>query len=241
MASKLTSGAVTGGDGADLSASLGDYLKTIWQVAGDGAAATGDVARELGVTAPSVTGMLARLKSLGLVRYEPYRGAELTEQGRREAMRLLRRHRVLETFMIEQLGYTWDEVHAEAERMEHAMSDEFTDRLALHLGQPSFDPHGDPIPRSDGTLPTSPAAPLSTAAVGARFRVYRVLTQDPETLAYLTGLGVEPGSELTVIGSEPTGRLIRVVRHAVAGRQRRREELAISAELAASILGELHP
>src|SRR5690606_13252142 len=102
---------------SDLSTSIGDYLKTIWHVAGTGAASTGDIARELGVTAPSVTGMLARMKGLGLVGYQPYKGAELTESGRREVMRLLRRHRVLETFMIERLGFGWDEVHGEAERM----------------------------------------------------------------------------------------------------------------------------
>jgi DtxR family Mn-dependent transcriptional regulator len=241
MANKAggTTGVVS--DSADLSISIGDYLKTIWRVAGEGAASTGDIARELGVTAPSVTGMLVRMKGLGLVGYQPYKGAELTEQGRREVMRLLRRHRVLETFMIEHLGFGWDEVHVEAERMEHAMSDEFTDRLARHLGHPSFDPHGDPIPRGDGSLPDSPAAPLSSVPLGAKFRVYRVLAQDRETLSYLTALGIEPGCELLVVGVEPTGRLMRVVQVGRASRHGgSRAELAISTELAGAILGESH-
>lgn len=229
----------------DLSTSLGDYLKTIWRVAGSGPAATGDIARELGVTAPSVTGMLVRMRTLGLVSYQPYKGAELTDQGRREVMRLLRRHRILETFMIEQLGFGWDEVHVEAERMEHAMSDEFTDRLARYLGHPSFDPHGDPIPRSDGSLPDSPATPLASVAIGAKFRVYRVLAQDRETLSYLTGLGIEPGCDLLVSGAEPTGRLLRVVRLTAAEGAVRRPpngpEVALSLELAGAILGETHP
>jgi DtxR family Mn-dependent transcriptional regulator len=223
----------------DLSISIGDYLKTIWRVAGSGSASTGDIARELGVTAPSVTGMLVRMKGLGLVGYQPYKGAELTDVGRREVMRLLRRHRVLETFMIEHLGFGWDEVHLEAERMEHAMSDEFTDRLARYLGQPSFDPHGDPIPRSDGSLPDSPTTPLSSVPVGATFRVYRVLAQDRETLSYLTGLGIEPGCEVRVAGTEPTGRLLRVVQVGDAHRQPGTgTEFAVSSELAEAILGE---
>lgn len=245
MANSAATAPAASGEG-DLSTSLGDYLKTIWRVAGPGAASTGDIARELGVTAPSVTGMLVRMRTLGLVSYQPYKGAELTEQGTREVMRLLRRHRVLETFMIEHLGFGWDEVHVEAERMEHTMSDEFTDRLARYLGQPSFDPHGDPIPRRDGSLPDSPATPLASAPLGATFRVYRVLTQDRETLSYLTGLGIEPGCELKVSGAEPTGRLLRVVpltaplsgsaRHAGTG-----PEVALSLELAGAILGETHP
>lgn len=240
MATKAEALQAAGVD-SDLSTSTGDYLKTIWRVAGVGAASTGDIARDLDVTAPSVTGMLVRMKGLGLVNYQPYKGAELTDSGRREVMRLLRRHRVLETFMIEHLGFGWDEVHGEAERMEHTMSDEFTDRLARYLGHPSFDPHGDPIPRGDGSLPDSPATPLSSVAVGSTFRVYRVLAQDSETLSYLTGLGIEPGCELLVAGAEPTGHLLRVVPVDSPGKQPRHgAEFAISRELAESILGETH-
>lgn len=222
---------------AGLSRAVGDYLKAIWQHAGEGTAATGDIARSLGVTAPSVTGMLARLKALGLVRYQPYKGAELTEHGRREAMRLLRRHRLLETFMIGELGFGWDEVHEEAERLEHVVSDEFTERLARHLGDPAFDPHGDPIPRSDGSLPTGPDMPLSEAPVGAGFVVHRVLTQDGEVLAHLHGLGVEPGRRLTVVGREPGGHLLNLR----VERRHGETEAGLSSALAAVVLGIVTP
>ncbi len=188
----------------DLSISIGDYLKTILRVAGEGTASTGDIARELGVTAPSVTGMLVRMKGLGLVGYQPYKGAELTDVGRREVMRLLRRHRVLETFMIEHLGFGWDEVHVEAERMEHAMSDEFTDRLARYLGQPSFDPHGDPIPAPDGTMAVMATTALADVAAGEDVRMARVLDDsNSELLRYLADLGLVPGADFRVVAVAP--------------------------------------
>lgn len=203
---------VAAGEAVDLqlSSSVGDYLKTIWQLARDGSAATGDIARELGVTAPSVTGMLGRMSGLGLIRYQPYRGAELTAEGRREALRLLRRHRLLETFMITELGFGWEEVHAEAELMEHVVSDDFTERLAKHLGEPEFDPHGDPIPRADGSLPAAPDTPLAQLRPGERFTVHRVLTQDRDVLGYLEDMGIEPGRELRLRLREPGGHLLRV-------------------------------
>lgn len=239
MANKGADQAAAHADAAEhgLSSAVGDYLKAIWQLAGDGAAATGDIARALGVTAPSVTGMLARLRSQGLVLYRPYKGAELTEHGRREAMRLLRRHRLLETFMIGELGFGWDEVHEEAERLEHVVSDEFTERLAQHIGDPAFDPHGDPIPRRDGSLPEGPDTPLSEAREGERFVAHRVLTQDGDVLAYLFGLGIEPGRRLTVVGREPGGRLVKV-------RVERRggdSEVGLSSALAALVLGVVTP
>lgn len=214
---------------APVSSAVGDYLKAIWQVAGDGIASTGDIAKEIGVTAPSVTGMLGKLAALGLVGYQPYRGAELTKAGRAEALRLVRRHRLLETFLIRDLGYGWDEVHAEAELMEHAMSERFTERLAQHLGQPQFDPHGDPIPRRDGTLPDGPDTPLVEVDTGRRLTVHRVLTQDGEVLAYLAGLAIEPGSEVLVVGREPLGHLL----HLEVGDR----SVALSGELARLVLG----
>lgn len=231
-----------------LSSSVGDYLKTIWQLARDGSAATGDIARELGVTAPSVTGMLGRMSGLGLIRYQPYRGAELTPEGRREALRLLRRHRLLETFMINELGFGWEEVHAEAELMEHVVSDDFTERLAQHLGQPEFDPHGDPIPRSDGSLPAAPDTPLAQLRPGERFTVHRVLSQDRDVLGYLEGMGIEPGLELRLRHREPGGHLLRVE---LATKRTERSasnggaaasamaELALSKELASLVLGKV--
>lgn len=218
------------GVGADrISSAVGDYLKAIWQIAGDAAASTGDIARELKVTAPSVTGMLGKLAALGLIRYQPYRGAELTPSGREQALRLLRRHRLLETFLIRDLGYGWDEVHDEAEQMEHTMSERFTERLAQHLGQPQFDPHGDPIPRRDGSLPDGPDTPLLDVAIGGKMVVHRVLTQDGDVLNYLAGLGIEPGREVRVVGREPLGHLLLL--------RVGRREVALSSELAAAVLG----
>jgi len=214
---------------ASLSTSVGDYLKAIWVVAGDGPAATGDIARALGVTASSVTGMLGKLKRMGLIRYKPYYGAELTVQGRGEALRLIRRHRLLETFLIRDLGYSWDEVHEEAEKMEHVMSVHFTERLAAHLGQPSHDPHGDPIPRDDGSLPATPSTALCEAPVSASFTVSRILSQDPEVLAYVTELGVRPGVVVRVEAREPMGEMVTV--------RLARRRLAISHDLACLILG----
>ena len=134
------------------SVSVGDYVKAIWEVAGSGVASTKEVAERLSIAPPSVTNMFVRLREMGYVEYERYRGVSLTERGREEALRLVRRHRLIETFLLEHLGYSWGEVHEEAERLEHAVSDEFTDRLSEFLGHPDQDPHGDPIPDADGTM-----------------------------------------------------------------------------------------
>lgn len=215
-----------------LSASVGDYLKAVWQLSAVGPAAPGDIARELGVSGSSVTAMLLRLQRDGLVDYVPYRGAELTPSGRTEALRLVRRHRLLETFLIRDLGFTWDEVHEEAERVEHAVSDRFTERLAVHLGQPRYDPHGDPIPRADGSMPDAPEVSLAGADVGSSFLVQRVLTQDSEALAHLALLGVAPGSVLTVVAREPVGRLL-TLRSGLG-----EEPFALSHDLAMLVMGE---
>src|ERR671932_2486488 len=149
-----------------LSASTGDYRKVIWELSGSGAASTKDVAARLSVAPASVTRMLGRLKEMGLVRYERYHGASLTEKGRAEALRLVRRHRLIETFLLEHLGYDWQEVHGEAEGLEHAVSDAFTDRLAEFLGHPDHDPHGGPIPSPECILEADDSFPLSQAVAG---------------------------------------------------------------------------
>jgi DtxR family Mn-dependent transcriptional regulator len=175
------------------SSSVGDYLKAIWEVGGSGAASTKDVADRLSVASASVTNMFARLQEMGLVEYERYRGASLTERGRREALRLLRRHRLIETFLLEHLEFSWQEVHEEAERLEHAVSDAFTERLAAFLGDPDRDPHGAPIPAADGTLAADEAFPLDEAAVGDRVRILRVKHEDADVLAFLGERGLVPG------------------------------------------------
>lgn len=210
-----------------------DYLKAVLELTEDGVpAATGDIARLLGITAQSVTGMLAKMRDGGLVHYEPYRGATLTQKGNLHALRLVRRHRLLETFMIEKLGYTWDEVHVEAERIEHALSDVFTDRLAAFLGHPSRDPHGDPIPGPDGSMPKDEDVPLTSAEVGDTFIVRRVGSRDTEVLQYLQKRGIVPGIALVVEEGEPGG----AVMHVREGRT----PIAVSADLASEVFGALH-
>ncbi|MDQ5812339.1 MAG: metal-dependent transcriptional regulator [Actinomycetota bacterium] len=180
------------------SASVEDYLKAIWGIAGSGVASTKEVAERLSIAPPSVTNMFVRLREMGLVEYERYRGVSLTERGRGEAMRLLRRHRLIETFLVEHLGYSWQEVHEEAERLEHAVSDGFTERLAEFLGHPDHDPHGDPIPTVDGTLEPDDSFPLSGAVAGRRVRIYKVSDESIPTLDYLGEHGLVPGCLLNV-------------------------------------------
>jgi DtxR family Mn-dependent transcriptional regulator len=180
------------------SSSVGDYLKAVWEIEGSGAASTKDVADRLSVSAASVTKMFARLQEMGLARYERYRGASLTERGRGEALRLVRRHRLIEIFLLEHLGYSWQEVHDEAERLEHAVSDGFTERLAEMLGHPGHDPHGDPIPTADGTLEPDDSFPLSRATTGQRVRIYRVGDEEAAKLDYLGEHGLTPGRLLEV-------------------------------------------
>jgi DtxR family transcriptional regulator, Mn-dependent transcriptional regulator len=174
-----------------------DYVKAIWEVAGSGAASTKDVAERLTIAPPSVTNMFVRLQDMGLVEYERYRGASLTRAGREEALRLIRRHRLIETFLLEHLGYSWREVHEEAERLEHAVSDGFTERLAEFLGHPDQDPHGDPIPAADGSLAPDDSFPLGEATAGQRVRISKV-GDDPSTLEYLGDHGLVPGRLLSV-------------------------------------------
>jgi DtxR family Mn-dependent transcriptional regulator len=180
------------------SSSVGDYVKAVWDLEGMGAASTKDVAVRLSISPASVTNMFARLQEMGLVEYERYRGATLTERGRKEALRLVRRHRLIETFLLEHLGYDWQEVHAEAERLEHAVSDGFTERLAEFLGHPDHDPHGDRIPSAEGTLEPDDSFPLSEAAAGQRVLISKVSDEDASMLDYFGEHGLVPGRRLLV-------------------------------------------
>lgn len=173
-------------------------MKAIWELAGDGSASTKEVAGRLSVSSASVTGMFGRLQEMELVRYERYRGASLTDAGLAEALRLVRRHRLIETFLMEHLGYLWQEVHEEAERLEHAVSDEFTERLAELLGHPARDPHGDPIPAADGTLVLESSKPLSEAQVGRRVRIVKVDNESTSVLNHLGERGLVPGRTVSV-------------------------------------------
>ncbi len=176
-----------------LSSSTGDYLKAIWELTESSAASTTEIAARLSVSSASVTNMLKRLQEMGLVEYERYRGASLTGVGRREALRLVRRHRLIETFLMEHLGYSWQDVHEEAERLEHAVSDEFTERLTELLGHPERDPHGDPIPTADGTLITESSRPLGEIEAGQRVRIVKVDGESASVLNHLGERGLIPG------------------------------------------------
>jgi len=212
-----------------VSDSVGDYLKAIWTIGAGEPVSTTDLARRLEVSAPSVSGMLARLHEAGLVSHERYHGATLTSRGMKEALLLVRRHRLVETFLVRHLGYAWDEVHEEAEILEHAVSDRFVDRLDSLLGAPTHDPHGDPIPTVDGNLPETPDRRLVDSGAGTCFRISRLLAQDRASLAELASLGLGPGIEVDVIGIEK-GDALRL--RSEGG------EVSLSYELAALIAGE---
>jgi DtxR family Mn-dependent transcriptional regulator len=182
-----------------LSPSVGDYLKAIWSVAGTGVTSTKEVSERLSIAPASVTNMFARLRDMGLVEYKRYQGATLTKRGRREALRLVRRHRLIETFLLEHLGYSWQDVHDEAERLEHAVSDKFTERLAEFLGYPEHSPYGHPIPQTDGSLPPERSYPLSEATVGCRVRISEVNDEDASILDHLWQRRLVPGRLLNVI------------------------------------------
>lgn len=183
--------------------SVEDYLKTIYHLEQRAQAPvkTKEIADALGVALPSVTSMLKALSGAGLVSYAKYQGAQLSEEGTKVALNVVRKHRLVEVFLVQTLGYSWDEVHAEAERLEHAMSDELAARIDQHLGFPRFDPHGDPIPDADGHLPPAergPAIVLDAAPIGVPLRLERVLDQDPELLRYLERVGLVPGADCRI-------------------------------------------
>src|SRR5215211_8237429 len=180
------------------SSSVGDYIKAIWDLGGVGSASTKDVAARLLVSPASVSNMFVRLQEMGLAEYERYQGASLTERGRVEALRLVRRHRLIETFLLEHLGYDWQDVHDEAERLEHAVSDGFTEHLAELLGHPDHDPHGDPIPSAEGTLKVDDSFTLSQAVAGQRLRISKVRDEDAAKLDYLGERNLVPGRWLSI-------------------------------------------
>jgi DtxR family Mn-dependent transcriptional regulator len=162
------------------------------------AAATGQLAAALDVSPGTVTSMLKTLAESRLATYTPYEGVRLTESGRALALRVLRRHRLIELFLVETRGLSWSEVHEEAEHLEHAVSDRLIDRIDAHLGHPDTDPHGDPIPRSDGTVEATEGRRLAECREGEVFEISRVLDQSPEFLRYLSDSGLQPGVRGTV-------------------------------------------
>jgi DtxR family Mn-dependent transcriptional regulator len=190
---------------AALTAPVEDYLKAVYELERrfGGAAATNALAERLGVAPASVTGMVRRLADQGLLEYERYRGVRLTDAGRLAALRTLRRHRIIESYLATVLGYPWDRVHGEAERLEHAASDELIDRMAAALGDPAFDPHGAPIPTRDGAVDERRLTALCDVGAGQRARVVRVSDDDDGMLRYLAELGLLPGAAVTVVERAP--------------------------------------
>lgn len=187
-----------------LTRSVEDYLKAIYHLSSKGEpAGTNDIAHLLALSPPSVSGMIKRLAEQGLIAHAPYRGSELTDQGRRLALRMVRRHRLLEAYLVEFLGYDWDTVHEEAERLEHAVSETLIERMAAALGNPRADPHGDPIPMADGTIHEFVFNPLPDIATGSVVEIRRVNASEPERLRYLASLGLKPGTVVTLLDRQP--------------------------------------
>ncbi len=183
--------------------SVENYLKAIYHLEQreGGRVKTKAIADALDISLPSVTSMLKSLSSDDLVVYERYKGVTLSNSGRLAALKVVRKHRLVELFLVSTLDYSWDEVHHEAELLEHAVSDELAARIEAFLDFPQFDPHGDPIPAADGTLPSRDAqsVSLATLTAGDHATVERVLDQDPELLRHLTRVGLTPGASVRVV------------------------------------------
>jgi DtxR family Mn-dependent transcriptional regulator len=190
----------------DLTHAIQDYLKEIYKLQSDtDRVSTSAVAERMGVAQPSVTAMLKKLAALELAEHEPYRGVVLTDKGERVALEVIRHHRLLEQYLAETLGVSIDAVHEEADRLEHALSEELEARIDATLGYPTHDPHGDPIPDADLKLEPSTLTPLSTLEAGDEATISRVPDGDPELLRYLSSLLLLPGSRVKVWASAPLG------------------------------------
>jgi DtxR family Mn-dependent transcriptional regulator len=188
-----------------LSVAIEDYVKAIFALQEElgGPVSTNAIAERLGVTPASASGMLRRLHEHGLVAHRPYHGVELTAAGRRAALRVLRHHRLLETYLARSLGVPWDRVHDEAEVLEHVLSDELEALIAAKLGHPTHDPHGDPIPSAELELEDRPCVALASLEPGATGVLARVSDSEPEMLRYLAERGIAPGAAFEVLERQP--------------------------------------
>jgi DtxR family Mn-dependent transcriptional regulator len=188
-----------------LSEAIENYAKAIYALArrGDGTVTTNALAERVGVSAGSVSSMVKKLAERGLVEHEPYRAVQLTAEGRRVALSVLRHHRLLELYLAEHLGVPWDRVHEEAEALEHVISEDLAARIAAKLGHPTHDPHGDPIPDAALVIDEGHTRSLAEMDIGERGRFVRVSDTDPEMLRYLDGRGIALGDELEVVAREP--------------------------------------
>jgi len=189
------------------SPAIEDYSKAIYtlETRADEPVSTNALAERLELTTGSVSGMLRKLDELGLIVHVPYRGVRLTAQGRRLALEVIRHHRLLELYLAEALQMPWDRVHAEAEVLEHVLSDELEELIAAKLGHPTIDPHGDPIPTAELEISEHPTPSLDALKPGDSGELVRVSDADPEMLRYLAGRGIMPGSQIEVIERQPFG------------------------------------
>ncbi|MET3143390.1 UNVERIFIED_ORG: DtxR family Mn-dependent transcriptional regulator [Arthrobacter sp. UYEF2] len=203
------------------SSSIEDYVKVIygfteWQ---DKPITSSQLAQRLGVANSSVSEMVRKLKDQGLVDHKPYSAITLTDSGVRLALSMVRRHRLIETYLVQEFGYSWDEVHDEAELLEHAVSDTFIERMAAKLGNPQRDPHGDPIPAADGTVLLPKAHLLGELDPGHTGRITRISDENPDLLRYLSAEEIDLDAEVEVVGRKPFGGAL-VVRINSPGRKR---------------------
>ncbi len=187
------------------SPSIEDYVKAIYKSQAEGEITSQDIASRVGVSAPAVSKMLRKLVLLKFVRMHAKSGVHLTPYGQRTALQTIRRHRLLELYLVRELGYKWDEVHAEAERLEHHISPLFEERIAEKLGHPAFDPHGDPIPTSEGKMPEVSEISIAQAPCPSTIVITRLSDRDPDLLRHAAGLGLVPGTHISLHHKEPFG------------------------------------
>ncbi|OBB36686.1 manganese-binding transcriptional regulator MntR [Mycobacterium sp. 852002-51961_SCH5331710] len=207
------------GDARDLTTVAQDYLKVIWTVQewSQEKVSTKLLAERLGVSASTASESIRKLADQGLVNHEKYGAVTLTEAGSAAALAMVRRHRLMETFLVRELGYSWDEVHDEAEVLEHAVSDRMLDRIDAKLGHPTRDPHGDPIPAADGRVPTPDARQLSACHDGDRGTIARISDADPEMLRYFDSVGINLDSRLRVLARRDFAGMISVAIESAEG------------------------
>lgn len=219
----------------NLSRAIEDYLKVIYAIQAEhGRASTNRIAERMGVTPASVTGMLQKMAANNppLVKYEKHHGVHLTPEGENAALEVIRHHRLLEQFLHQTLGYAWDEVHWEADRLEHVISEDLEERIAQSLGDPSHDPHGEPIPTRDFRMPEGSNTRLSQLRPGEQARVQRVNNSDSELLRYLSELGLTPGAEISVLAYSSFDENLRLQ---VAGRE---EPVVVGVQISRQIFVE---
>ena len=186
--------------------SIQDYLKHIYELTENGESATTNaLAKKLNISAPSVTGMIQKMASVtpALVEYHKHQGVTLTQEGKKAALEVIRHHRLLEAWLVQTLGYSWDEVHEEAERLEHVISEDFERRIATAMGHPDRDPHGELIPTADLRMPSDDLPPLSALRPNQTATIKRVIASDTDLLRYLNGIGLVPGAQVEVEDYSP--------------------------------------